>query len=620
VNSVTSAPLEVFVAYASDGRELARRVCARLEAAGLRVFLDENVLRRGEGYDREIRAASRGCTAFVFVISPGSVAPDAYALTELRWANQARRLLCGIYVDLAELPPLPPELEAVTVPRPSGDSIAPLVTQVADVVHAQRDLDRRRFRSKVVAGTLLILTMLGGVWLMAAGMKQSTNVRELTAALSEQQERRPAGEARSGLVGAPNAGSTTSDEQSEPWTELASPELEGLDTGKAIRLLAAPLADSVILSWYALGMLQFRRYDFEAALWTTLPVLRVAGEPAQVALFALEPDQLLALWAQKTADAGLYASWYRGQWTNPERIASFLRDDSGWILEMGADSNENGVRIAWSEWPSTSKLRLLRTVHFDGRKWRQPEDVAQPHDRTRPFVAMLESGHSLIAWQSNPPNGPEEISYRLYSEDGSALGAIKRAPGSGKDLLGLETDEAASVELLYGGTGELATCSFTVREGWQPCASVLPESMMDATLTAGSTDGVVWDKSGGAAPHIGVATREQDGRWAPVQLDKRTVAFPQPTLFRAGRALHALWLGYEPAPNELGYVGWARYTPDARWSGVQRIAQQARLVPVRLNAVGTSRGRALAVVSYADRPASQEIRPSVTRKAVFAYQ
>ncbi|HEX4240184.1 MAG TPA: TIR domain-containing protein [Steroidobacteraceae bacterium] len=59
----------VFLSYASQDADAARRICEALRAAGLEVWFDQSELRGGEAWDREITRQIRECALFLAVIS-----------------------------------------------------------------------------------------------------------------------------------------------------------------------------------------------------------------------------------------------------------------------------------------------------------------------------------------------------------------------------------------------------------------------------------------------------------------------------------------------------------------------------------------------------------------------
>ena len=60
----------VFLSYASQDSEAARRICEALRAAGIEVWFDQSELRGGDAWDRKIRRQIRGLRAlFIPIIS-----------------------------------------------------------------------------------------------------------------------------------------------------------------------------------------------------------------------------------------------------------------------------------------------------------------------------------------------------------------------------------------------------------------------------------------------------------------------------------------------------------------------------------------------------------------------
>ncbi len=71
---MTESQRAVFLSYASQDAEAARRICEALRAAGLEVWFDQSELRGGDAWDRKIRHQIRDCTLFLPIISTHSQA------------------------------------------------------------------------------------------------------------------------------------------------------------------------------------------------------------------------------------------------------------------------------------------------------------------------------------------------------------------------------------------------------------------------------------------------------------------------------------------------------------------------------------------------------------------
>ena len=59
----------VFLSYASQDAEAARRICDALRSAGIEVWFDQSELRGGDAWDHSIRRQNRTCALFIPVIS-----------------------------------------------------------------------------------------------------------------------------------------------------------------------------------------------------------------------------------------------------------------------------------------------------------------------------------------------------------------------------------------------------------------------------------------------------------------------------------------------------------------------------------------------------------------------
>ena len=59
----------IFLSYASQDADVARRICDALRAAGLEVWFDQSALRGGDAWDASIRKQIRECALFVPIIS-----------------------------------------------------------------------------------------------------------------------------------------------------------------------------------------------------------------------------------------------------------------------------------------------------------------------------------------------------------------------------------------------------------------------------------------------------------------------------------------------------------------------------------------------------------------------
>jgi len=83
----------VFLSYASQDAEAARRICEALRAAGVEVWFDQSELRGGDAWDAKIRRQIKECALFVPVISANTQArEEGYFRLEWLLAVERSRL------------------------------------------------------------------------------------------------------------------------------------------------------------------------------------------------------------------------------------------------------------------------------------------------------------------------------------------------------------------------------------------------------------------------------------------------------------------------------------------------------------------------------------------------
>ena len=67
--SVSTPIGAVFLSYASQDAEAARRICDTLRAADIEVWFDQSELRGGDAWDQSIRKQIKSCALFLPIIS-----------------------------------------------------------------------------------------------------------------------------------------------------------------------------------------------------------------------------------------------------------------------------------------------------------------------------------------------------------------------------------------------------------------------------------------------------------------------------------------------------------------------------------------------------------------------
>jgi len=91
---VTQSAKGVFLSYASEDVDVARRICGALSVAGVEVWFDQSELRGGDVWDYKIRQQIRDCALFVPIISAHTQArPEGYFRLEWKLAVDRSHLM-----------------------------------------------------------------------------------------------------------------------------------------------------------------------------------------------------------------------------------------------------------------------------------------------------------------------------------------------------------------------------------------------------------------------------------------------------------------------------------------------------------------------------------------------
>lgn len=126
--------MHVFLSVASPERKQAEEVALALRGDGHVVFLDEHDLPVAESYHERIRRAIERADIMVFFISPASISPKRYTLSELKfaqakWPHPQGRVL-PVMVSRTPMDQIPPYLKAVSICTPKGDLAAEVAFEV----------------------------------------------------------------------------------------------------------------------------------------------------------------------------------------------------------------------------------------------------------------------------------------------------------------------------------------------------------------------------------------------------------------------------------------------------------------------------------------------------------
>jgi hypothetical protein len=158
--------MRIFISHASEDEAAAEQIHHALRNDGHEVFLSSASLAAGRQFHRSIRAAIRSASVFVFLISPSSLQPRRYTLSEL---NQARRRwpradghVLPVVVEAVPMNDIPSYLRSVTLLEPQGDLAADVAQAVAEIKREtpEGDIEETPRWWLVVGASALGLTML----------------------------------------------------------------------------------------------------------------------------------------------------------------------------------------------------------------------------------------------------------------------------------------------------------------------------------------------------------------------------------------------------------------------------------------------------------------------------
>lgn len=160
--------MRVFLSYASEDRDLARPIVESIRARRHTVFFDRTDLPPGETYEDQIQDAVARAELMVFLITPDSVSPGRFPLTELRfarakWSRAAQRVL-PVMLRPTPLNTVPEYLRLVTILEPQGNVAAEVAAEVDRITRRFQRLLKRATVALFAAGLMVI----GLYWLLAA--------------------------------------------------------------------------------------------------------------------------------------------------------------------------------------------------------------------------------------------------------------------------------------------------------------------------------------------------------------------------------------------------------------------------------------------------------------------
>jgi hypothetical protein len=171
--------MKIFLCHATEDKPTAESIAFSLRSRGHKVFLDRDDLPTGKSFDQRIQHAVNRSDAFVFLISPVSVAERHYTLTELafarrKWPDPSGRVL-PVMARKTPLKQVPPYLKAVTILDPVGN--------IAAETSAAVDEMRRHQNPWLVAATAVfaacVLAAIVMLWFPVPGGRKTEELTKL---------------------------------------------------------------------------------------------------------------------------------------------------------------------------------------------------------------------------------------------------------------------------------------------------------------------------------------------------------------------------------------------------------------------------------------------------------
>ena len=134
--------MKIFLSHPSEERDVAERLNLALVQQGHNVFFDRADLEPGREYDQAIANAIAASELFIFLITPGSVTPGRYTLTEVklaeeRWPHPDGRVL-PVMLRKTDFTAVPNYLRAVDILTPTGEPVAETAHEVQRLVRGHR--------------------------------------------------------------------------------------------------------------------------------------------------------------------------------------------------------------------------------------------------------------------------------------------------------------------------------------------------------------------------------------------------------------------------------------------------------------------------------------------------
>jgi TolB-like protein/Flp pilus assembly protein TadD len=181
---MSEANKAVFLSYASQDAEAAKRICEALRAGGIEVWFDQSELRGGDSWDRKIRQQIHDCALFVPIISAttqGRV--EGYFRREWKLAvdrthdmSERVAFLVPVVIDGSSdaHADVPDAFRAVQWSRlPQGETLSAFVNRIADLLTPAAlpgvSVPRKIAATPSPSRSRIVLLIIAAIAILAAG-------------------------------------------------------------------------------------------------------------------------------------------------------------------------------------------------------------------------------------------------------------------------------------------------------------------------------------------------------------------------------------------------------------------------------------------------------------------
>ena len=125
---------KIFIAHASENKDVAQDIYYALTKKGMDVYLDEKSLKTGGEFHSTLRDLILDSDYFIFLISQYSISENSYCLTELKyaeekWAKNGRGFL-PVMIESVDEHLLPAFLRQSNYMRPKGNVTAEVSSEI----------------------------------------------------------------------------------------------------------------------------------------------------------------------------------------------------------------------------------------------------------------------------------------------------------------------------------------------------------------------------------------------------------------------------------------------------------------------------------------------------------